>query len=159
MTQDATFEDGREAPLYLGAEDAEDLKVLSTLVQDAVFPVTEMQWLASDRRFALLLNRFRWEDRDAADRRGRSYERVQSVLVVDDVLGVSSQGIDRSDKDMVLSLLSVSFEPSDDGAGDLMLTLAGDGALRLRVEDINVTLRDVTRPYQAPSKHAPGHPE
>ncbi|KIC23227.1 MULTISPECIES: DUF2948 family protein [unclassified Leisingera] len=154
---DASFEDGREAPLNLGALEEEDLKVLSSLLQDAVFPVTEMSWRAAERRFALLVNRFRWEDRDAAERRGRTYERVQSLLVVDNVLGVSSQGVDRKDKDLILSLLSVTFEPGEDGAGHVLLTLAGDGAVRLSVEALEVSLRDVTRPYQAPSGQAPDH--
>jgi hypothetical protein len=75
------------------------------------------------------------------------------------VLSVASQGIDRSDKDMILSLLSVEFEPSEDGAGQILLTLAGDGAIRLSVEAIDATLKDVTRPYKAPSGQAPHHPE
>ncbi|UWQ32487.1 DUF2948 family protein [Leisingera sp. M527] len=154
---DASFEDGREAPLNLGALEEEDLKILSTLVQDAVFPVTEMSWRASERRFALLVNRFRWEDREAAERRGQAFERVQSLLVVDNVLAVSSQGVDRKDKDLVLSLLSVDFKPDEDGAGHVLLTLAGDGAVRLAVEALEVSLRDVTRPYRAPSGHAPDH--
>ena len=154
---DASFDDGREAPLNLGALEEEDLKVLSSLLQDAVFPVTEMSWRASERRFALLVNRFRWEDRDAAERRGRGYERVQSLLVVDNVLGVASQGVDRSDKDLILSLLAVTFEPAEDGAGHVLLTLAGDGAVRLSVEALEVSLRDVTRPYRAPSGQAPDH--
>ncbi len=156
---DASFHDGREAPLNLGAEDTDDLQVISTLTQDAVFPITEMTWRPSERRFGLLLNRFRWEDRDAAAMRDRPFERVQSVLVFDSVLSVASQGIDRSDKDMVMSLLSVDFEPADDGAGQVMLTLAGDGAIRLTVEALDATLKDVTRPYQALSGQAPHHPE
>lgn len=155
---DATFEEGREAPLNLGALDADDLKIIAALAQDAVFPVTEMSWRPSERRFALLLNRFRWEDRDAAERRGRSFERVRSLLVFDNVLSVASQGIDRRDKDMILSLLDIAFEPGEDGAGQILLTLAGDGAVRLSVEALECTLKDVTRPYQAPSKHAPKHP-
>ena len=129
------------------------------MTQDAVFPVTEMTWQPGQRRFALLLNRFRWEDKDAAARRGRAYERVQAVLMFGSVLSVASQGIDRSDKDMILSLLSVEFEPSEDGAGQILLTLAGDGAIRLSVEAIDATLKDVTRPYKAPSGQAPHHPE
>lgn len=156
---DASFHDGREAPLNLGAEDADDLQVISTLTQDAVFPVTEMKWQRSERRFALLLNRFRWEDKDAAAQRGRAFERVQSVLMFDSVLSVASQGIDRGDKDMILSVLSVDFEPGEDGAGQILLTLAGDGAIRLQVEAVDATLKDVTRPYQAPSGQAPHHPE
>jgi hypothetical protein len=62
MAADATFEDGREAPLNLGALDIEDLKIMSALVQDSVFPITEMKWSKKQRRFGLLLNRFRWEE-------------------------------------------------------------------------------------------------
>lgn len=157
MTEDARFEDGREAPLNLGALDGEDLQVVSALVQDAVFPVTEMTWRAKERRFAILLNRFRWEDRDNAEKRRRDVERVQSLLVVDNVLKVASQGVDRSDKDMILSALALEFEAAEEGAGAVVLTLAGDGALRLEVEALEVSLRDVTRPYVAPSKQVPDH--
>ena len=53
--------------------------------------------------------------------------------------------------------LTVEFEPGEDGAGAIIVTLAGDGALRLEVEALDVALKDVTRPYRAPSGHAPGH--
>jgi hypothetical protein len=155
---DARFEDAADAPLHLVARDAGDLAVLSALVQDAVFPVGEMRWQKGRRRFALLINRFRWEDRDAAERAGRRFERVQSLLVVDEVLSVRTQGLDRRERDLVLSLLSITFEPGEDGTGRVLLTLAGDGALALQVEALEVTLKDVTRPYLAPSGHAPKHP-
>lgn len=154
---DASFHDGREVPLNLGALEVEDLQVVSSLVQDAVFPISEMSWRSKEHRFALLLNRFRWEDLPSAEKRDRPVERVQSLLVVESVLGVASQGLDRSDKDMILSLLSVQFEPGDDGAGHVLLTLAGDGCIRLAVETLEVSLRDVTRPYVAPSKKVPDH--
>ena len=156
MTEDATFEDGRERPLNLGALDADDLSVISSLAQDAVFPITEMKWAIRQRRFAILLNRFRWED--AANRTALP-ERVQALLSFDTVLEVASQGIDRSDTDTVLSLLSVTFEPTSDGAGHILLTLAGDGVIRLTVEAIEARLKDVTRPYLAPSKSTPSHPD
>ncbi len=157
MTEDAKFEDAGDHPLYLGAETAEDLEVLASLTQDAVFPVTEISWRPSERRFALLLNRFRWEDADAAQTRGRNFERVRSVLNFNGVLKVASQGFDRSEADLVLSLLSIGYDPGEDGGGRILLTLAGDGAIALDVECIDVTLRDVTRPYIAPSRKAPSH--
>ncbi|WP_108263429.1 DUF2948 family protein [Mangrovicoccus ximenensis] len=155
---DARFEDGGEQPLRLLAADEDDLKVVSALVQDAVLPAAEMTWEPKARRFSLLLNRFRWEDRTAAERAGRPVERVQSVLTVGDVRKVSSQGVDRKDADLVLSLLSLGFEPGEDGQGALVLTFAGDGALRLEVECLDVLLSDVTRPYAAPSGKVPHHP-
>ena len=154
---DARFEDGAEGPLRLVAQDAEGLAVLSALLQDAVFPITEMSFAAKRRRFALLLNRFRWEDRDAADMAQRRYERVQSLLVFEDVLSVQSQGIDRGDADTVLSLLEVRFVPGEDGTGRIELVLAGDGAIALQVETLDATLRDVSKPYVAPSGRVPQH--
>jgi hypothetical protein len=154
MTEDAKFEDGREKPLNLGALDADDLNVVSSLAQDAVFPITEMRWAAKARRFGLLLNRFRWEDAGQAN---NAPERVQAVLAFDHVMRVASQGIDRTDTDTILSLLSITFEPDKDGSGDIVLTLAGDGGIRLSVETIEATLKDVTRPYVAPSRAVPSH--
>ena len=157
MTEDAKFEDGGEAPLRLKALDAEDLNVIAALVQDAIFPASEMRWDRKARRFALLLNRFRWEDADRAKLRKRDYERVQSVMVIEDVMAVKAQGVDPRDADMVYSLLSMVFHPSEDGMGRVELTLAGDGAVAIEVEALEVVLRDVTRPYVAPSKQAPAH--
>jgi len=159
MNEDARFEDGGETSVRLMALDADDLAVISALAQDAVFPITEMSWQPGKRRFALLINRFRWEDVEKAALRRRPVERVQSVLAVSDVLKVQSQGVDRQEKDLVLSLLSIAFEPGEDGTGRVVLTLAGDGAIALDVEALDVTLQDVTRPYLAPSRKTPRHPE
>ena len=153
MTEDARFEDGRGAPVNIGAYDEDALQVISALCQDAVFPISEMSWGAKLRRFALLLNRFRWEDTKLGP------ERVQSILLIDHVMGISSLGIDRTDRDLILSLLTMEFDRGEDGTGVLTLTLAGDGALRLRVEALEVGLRDVTKPYAAVSGQAPDHGE
>ena len=48
---DARFEDAEEGPLRLSAFDAEGLAVISTLVQDAVFPITEMTYAKPRRRW------------------------------------------------------------------------------------------------------------
>lgn len=159
QTGDAQFEDGGESPLRLKALDAGDLGVISALVQDAVFPASEMKWSRKDRRFALLLNRFRWEDAPKATARAREFERVQSVLVIEDVVKVQSLGVVRGQNDVVMSLLSMAFEPGIDGMGRIVLTLAGDGVIAVEVEALEVVLRDVTRPYRAPSGKAPGHPD
>ncbi len=151
---DARFEDARGAPLRLRAFDVEDLQVISALVQDGVVPLTEMTWQKSQRRFGLLVNRLRHEDDPAA--RGE-VERVQSVLAIEDVIAVSSQGLDREDRDLVVQIMAVTLEPGADGGGRVVLTLAGDGAIAIEVEALEVTLRDVTRPYLAPSGKVPDH--
>ncbi len=153
MTEDASFHDGVEKPLRLQAFDAEDLSVLSALVQDAIFPASDMRWLAKDRRFAVLVNRYRWEAGT------RLPERVRTMLTIEEVEAVRSQGVPKGDADTVLSLLSVTFEPGEEGRGTVLLTLAGDGVIAVDVAVLEVVLRDVTRPYTAPSRRTPSHPE
>ena len=118
-----------------------------------------MRWDRKGRTLALLLNRFRWEDRASAEKTARPYERVRSLLVISDVTHVSSQGIDRTDKDLILSVLSLAWEPTADGAGRVTVTLAGDGAIAADVECLDLAIRDMTRPYVAPSGHVPHHPD
>jgi len=154
MTKDARFEDADEAPIALRALDEGDLKVLAALVQDAVFPAAEMTWDRRRRRFAILLNRFRWEEIGR-----RPPERVQAVLVIEDAMRVASQGIARDDPDLVLSLLTLTWLPDEEGAGRIELVLAGDGAVAIDVEALEVTLKDVTTPYVAASGKSPDHPD
>ncbi len=155
---DAKFEDGAEQPLRLRAETPEDLAVIASLVQDSVGETAEISWMAKKHRFAMLLNRFRWEDREAAERQGRPYERVQSLLLVESCLKVLAQGIDPADKDTAFDLLDIRFDAGSEGAGQIVLTLAGDGAIALDVECLDVTLTDVSRPYIARSQKVPSHP-
>ena len=151
---DARFEDGATRPLNLVARDKDDLAVISALVQDAVLTSGDIRYTRFKRRLALLINRFRWEDGTM-----RNAERVRSLLVFDDVTLVQGQGVDRKDPDLVLSLLALGFAPGADGTGVVTLTFAGDGALALEVEAVDVSLKDVTRPYLAPSRLTPQHPE
>lgn len=157
MTHDAGFNDALDRPLNLGAQDAEDLRVISSLTQDAVLTVDDLRWNRAERQLVLLLKRFRWEDIELAKQQGRDPERVQSLLVIQNATGLASQGIDRKQADVVLSLMSLEFSGAEDGVGDLILTFSGDGALKVQVDGLDVALRDVTRPYVAPSKQIPNH--
>ena len=155
---DARYADGAENPMRLQAENTEDLAVISALIQDAVGQNGETSWQPRKHSFALLINRFRWEDKAAAEARGRPYERVQSTLVIDGALKVGGEGLDPADKAQIFALLALEFTPTGDGAGTLSLILQGDGAIHLEVECIDVTLTDVSRPYVARAKQVPHHP-
>jgi hypothetical protein len=157
MTQDAGFNDALDRPLNLGAQDAEDLQVISSLTQDAVLTVDDLKWNRAERQVVTLLKRFRWEDVELAKQQGRDPERVQSLLVIQNATGLASQGIDRKQLDIILSLMSLEFSGAEDGVGDLILTFSGDGALKVQIDGLDVALRDVTRPYVAPSKQVPNH--
>jgi len=159
---DARFEDGAERALRLLAHDAADLAVISALVQDAVLTGADLTYRKGARRFSLLVNRFRWEF--PANARGLAPERVRSVLDFADVRAVRHQGLGARGKDMVLTLLSLTYTPESPpetdgpaGPGRVELTFAGDGVVSLEVDCLDVQLRDVTRPYAAPSGKTPDH--
>ncbi|MEM6743905.1 MAG: DUF2948 family protein [Pseudomonadota bacterium] len=158
---DARFEDAEDRPLRLHALDAEDLSVVSALVQDAVATAKDLAWLRKKRRFALFLNRFRWEDADAARRAGRPFERVRTALLVEHAVNVRASGIDPADKEQTVSVLGLAFDASpeaEDPSGKLRVLLAGDGEIEITVEFLEVRAEDVTRPWISPSGKAPSHP-
>jgi Protein of unknown function (DUF2948) len=156
---DARFEEGVERPLRLRAESPDDLTVISALVQDAVGETSDIAWMPRRKRFSMLINRFRWEDAGHAARERRPFERVRAILAVENALAARARGIDPRDRELVVSLLALAFEPGEEGSGRLSIVLAGDGEIALEVESLEVTLTDVTRPYVAPSRRSPSHPE
>ncbi|GAB4535610.1 MAG: DUF2948 family protein [Parvularculaceae bacterium] len=139
--------DKLHAPLRLIAADAEDLKVISSYLQDAVLKVGDIAYQPQRRRFAMVLNRFRWE-RSA---RGPQ-ERVRTGIHFDDVARVAYRNIRTDAKDAVLSLLAIDFETKEDGGGAVTLTFSGGGAIRLDVESVNALLDDISRPWRTASR-------
>jgi hypothetical protein len=138
--------------LKLVALDADDLQVISSCCQDAVLKVGDLDYLAADGRFVLVMNRFAWETRNDA---GTQNERRRSVLHFDRVSGVKVSGINRAAKDTVLSLLAILFEVGDEPAGTVELVFAGDGGIRLQVECIEAQMSDLPGRWEA--KSVPSH--
>lgn len=150
----------RFQPLRLRAEDVEDITVLSACLQDATLRPVDMTWQPRQRRFALVLNRFRWEDERQPDAKRRliravPHARVAAGLHFDGVLKVRSTGIDRSDSKTVLELLSILAEPGEDAAAALTLVFAGGAAVKLQVECIDAQMQDIGTPF--PVRRAPQH--
>ncbi|MGQ0741537.1 MAG: DUF2948 family protein [Alphaproteobacteria bacterium] len=135
----------KTGPVLL-AQDEEDLKIVSAQLQDAVAHVGELVFLPRSRRFAALFNRFRWED--CADAKGKNL-RVRAGLHFDGVLSAKSYMLRREDPMAVVELLAIQFVPGEEGAGTIELLFAGGGAIRLEVECIDASLRDISGPWPA----------
>jgi len=133
-------------PVKLTAADPEDLEMLSARVQDATAKLKDIAWLPRGRRFAVMLNRYRWED----GKKGNG-SRVRSGLHFDSVLKVESQNVKQGLGEAVVSLLAIKFTPAlaDDPSGVIELQLAGGGTFRLTVECIDAGLSDLTGPWAA----------
>ncbi len=137
--------------LRLAAFDEDDLGVISTLTQDAVVKVRDMTWLATHKRFVLLMNRFAWEVASAS----QTFERRRAGLVVDFVTQVRSQGINLRTKDGVVELLSLHFAKTQAPSGTLTLNFAGGGTIALTVECLELRLEDTGGAWS--SAHKPDH--
>lgn len=148
-------------PLRLRAIDQLDLSVIAAHLQDAVAKVGDMGVDPKSRRFAILFNRFMWEDvQDEAGRgpkadRGAPWRRVRSALHFDGVTRVRSAGLRRDEPAAVAALLTLTFEPQGDLSGTMVLTFAGGAVLRVEVECLDAWLSDVSAPWQTTSR--PGH--
>lgn len=138
--------------LRLLAKDAEDLKVVSACLQDALVPVSDIAWFQEDRQLALAVNRFMWEQ--TAEKVGGSqlYHRTHALIRVNNVTAVRSRGYDRGKRAGILSMLSV--QPIEDGVEFLF---AQGAVIRLGVDDLNVTLIDMASPW--PTRWRPDHDE
>ncbi len=136
------------APLRLIAHDADDLSVISTLLQDALVRHGDMTFDRRRRRFVLAVSRFRWEA-------GKARERVRTGLHFNHVMGVQHQGLALDKPDTVAELLAVRTEPVADGGVALTLDFAGGGTIRLDAECVDAELRDLGDSW--PARRVPDH--
>lgn len=146
------------SPLRLRAIDQLDLSVIAAHLQDAVAKVGDMGFDPKRRRFAILFNRFMWEDVQDDERPGPKpdreapYRRVRSAVHFEGVLRVQSSGLRLSEREAIAELLTLKFEPRDEPAGVMSLTFAGGAALRLEVECLDAWLSDVSAPWSTPRR-------
>src|SRR5262245_46437016 len=131
--------------LKLIAEDEEDLAIISAHLQDAVMRVGDIAYLPKSRRFAAFLNRYCWEG--CPD--NTIGERTRSGLHFDNVLSAKAMNVRQDNPDAVVELLALRFHPRGEGAGAIDLLLAGGGSIRLEVEAIDATLRDISEHWPA----------
>ena len=137
-------------PLRLLVADADDLTILSTVLQDSIAKVRDFAHFPARRRFAFVANRFVWEE--AADKKGGPFARVRAGCHFDDVISVRHFKLRPDARDAVLELLAIRFEPASDGAGVVLLDFAGGGAIRLEVESLNAQLADISAPWLTQAK-------
>ena len=132
--------------LKLLALDSEDLEVISATTQDAIVRVADMGYAQADKRFALLMNRYAWEEG------GKKGQRKRTALHFDRVEAVQAAGINLESQEGALELLAIRFLPTSDPAGTVELSFAGGGTVRLTVECLEARLQDLGAAWAAKLK-------
>ncbi len=141
--------------LNLIIQDSDDLQIVSAHLQDAIARVGDITYIPGERRFVVMLNRFRWELSAAGSNGNPKNERVRTGLHFDDVIAAKVQGVSRANDEAVLELLAMNFEESDAPAGNITLTFSGGGAIRLDVDCLEGQMHDVSDPW--PAQGRPEH--
>ncbi len=153
--------------MRLMAKDADDLAIIAACLQDALVPISEVQYLSTEQRFIMLLNRFRWERQPAgrhapaapaksdasfhdADDYYDTEQRVHCGLCVDKVTAVRSRGVDLKQRGKFLSVLTLQVD-----GPHLNLLFSGGGVIQLTVSELSVFLKDMGEGW--PTQWRPDH--
>ena len=151
--------------LKLRAADEEDVSIISACMQDALVSCNDLSFLVGENRFVAVAQRFKWENCPEFFRPEligmmpcENYERVNSILVFDDVTGVRLFDLKLPADATILELLAIAVGPVEEG-GDgpsIILFFAGGGAIRLEVRRILCHLEDLGDAW--PTTRRPVHP-
>ncbi len=136
--------------LKLLAFDADDLAVMSAHLQDAVVKVADMVYLPSEKRFALVVNRFDWEGAETGEKRRR-----RTGLHVDRVIRAKRLRIPQGTGEEVLNLLALTFEETEAPAGVMTLVFSGERGVALEVECLEAAMSDLGPMWS--TEHMPDH--
>jgi hypothetical protein len=138
--------------LRLKATDAEDLAVVSAVLQDARTMLREMAFAPAERRFVAAFTRYRRELlTDPSSCEGLT-ERP-SALVFDGIDEVKYRRLDPGDAARELVLLTIATEPGRDRLIHIDLVFESDAVIQLRTDRIACRLDDFGDP--APCRVTP----
>jgi hypothetical protein len=149
MADDSPAPASGEEPLKLRAVDAQDLAVVSAFLQDSIANVSEMAYLPEQRLFALAVCRFRWE-RAVTPSPEKIFERVSCAVTIRDADTPKYRGFTLKDRNRTMPLLAITYD-----GDEVMLTFAGDAAIRLSVRNLDLRAEDLGECW--PTKTKPEH--
>ena len=141
--------------LKLIARTEDDLKVVSAHLQDSILNVSDIANLEKNKILLMQLNRFMWEDVEKGV--FRKNKRIRTVLKFENIIKVHSKNIDQSKKDNFLDFLTIETTQMPDNNYEMKIVFAGDSAIKVISEVIEVTLDDQGDAWN--TKNKPKHKE
>ena len=153
---------GGDLAFRVRAETLDDLEVVSSMLQDAIVPISETIFQPSRHWFVMMTQRFRWEgsptllparepDEGEVEKSRVAFERILCAVRMENVTDVRSIGIDLADRGQVLELLSLHVTDAH-----LDLAFAGDKTIRLVTGKLSVHAEDIGEAW--PTTRRPSHP-
>ena len=128
--------------MNLNAIDTDELKIISTILQDGLIEVNDIKYLPSIRSFFLMITRFMWEEKIV----NKVDQRIKAVLSFEDVLSVYSKNIDQLNKNKTLELVTFNYYPNNSKNIEIELLFKNDAIIKLETEIIRCNLQDQGEP-------------
>lgn len=129
------------APLKLQAKDADDIQVISAILQDSIIPLCDMTYRPEEKSFILVAQRLRKET--TLENPDAACERVCSAMDIRGAESVQSHNLDLAQAaGEMLELLMMQLE-----GNILTLLFAGDSRIRVQLGLWSLKLQDFGEPW------------
>ena len=132
--------------IHLYGSDIEDYEVLSSLIQDAAIPTSEMKFDKVERQFFLVCSRFSWESR----LQNKGNRRIVSGVCFDNVIEVKKKNFPSFNSESILNFLTLKK-----GIGFIKLIFSNDILIKLVGNNISFRIDDLNKEW--PTIFSPNH--
>ena len=121
--------------IHLYGSDIEDYEVLSSLIQDAAIPTSEMNFDKVEKQFFLVCSRFAWESK----LQNKDNKRIVSGICFDNVIEVKKKNFPSFDSENILNFLTLKKVKGFIElifSNNILIKLVGDN-ISFRIDDLN----------------------
>ena len=132
--------------IHLYGSDIEDYEVLSSLIQDAAIPTSEMKFDKVDQQFFLVCSRFAWESK----LQNKGNKRIVSGICFDNVIEVKKKNFPSFHSENILNFLTLKKM-----SGFVELMFSNNIFLKLEGNNISFRIDDLNKEW--PTIFSPNH--
>ena len=139
--------------LKLKGKSIEDLKIISSYLQDSIVQTKDIIFLERNRIFIIILNRFMWEDIEKGI--FRKNRRIRCALKFEEVLEVKSKNINQKNKNKPLEYMAIKSNILSNNNFQIKIFFSGGGVITVVSEIVKVLINDLGKPWKV--KYFPLH--
>ena len=132
--------------IHLYGSDIEDYEVLSSLIQDAAIPISEMKFDKVEKQFFLVCSRFSWESR----LQNNGNKRIVSGICFDNVIEVKKKNFPSFNSENILNFLTLKKV-----TGFIELIFSNNILIKLEGNNISFRIDDLNKEW--PTIFSPNH--
>ena len=132
--------------IHLYGSDIEDYEVLSSLIQDAAIPTSEMKFDKVEKKFIFVCSRFAWESR----LQNKDNKRIVSGICFDNVIEVKKKNFPSFNSENILNFLTLKKE-----RGFIELIFSNNILIKLVGNNISFRIDDLNKEW--PTIFSPNH--